>query len=79
MWQCLCVACVGLISFFCCCRAVWFGCLPSLSSACAGLYLLDRWHAGAQPLHVPREAGPVVATQLWDPQWLQWSMPAFGD
>ena len=69
----------GFNNFFWFEGCFWFGCLPSVSSACAELYPLDRWYADAQPLHTPREAGPVVATHLWDPQWWQWSVPAFGD
>ena len=47
MWEHPCVACVGLI-FFWHEGCFWFGCLLSLSSACAGGYPLDRGCAGAQ-------------------------------
>ena len=60
MWQCLCVACVGLISFFCCCRAVWFGCLPSLSSVCAGCHPLSRTHLWSLRPSTQPESAPAA-------------------
>ena len=71
------VACVGLI-FFWCEGCFWFGCLLSLSSACAGRYPLDRGCAGVWPTWAPGKAGAVFVAQSTDPQWQQQSMPASG-
>ena len=61
MWKLPCIACVGLI-FFQCEGCFWFGCLPSLSSACAGHYPLDRGCAGAWPAHtIPGRQGQRLA------------------
>ena len=52
-----CIACVVLIIFFWHGGSYWFGCLLSLSSACAGRYPLGRGCAGSWPAQAPRRRG----------------------
>ena len=70
-----CIARVGLI-FFWCEGCFWFECLPSLSSACAVLYPLDRGCAGAWPYpHALRKAGAAGPSCLSSPRWQQQLAP----
>ena len=71
MWKHPCLACVGLILFWhegC----FWFGCLPSLSSACTGRYSVDRGCAGEQPMHFLGRWGPVVGAWSQDALLGRW-------
>lgn len=89
MQKCPCVPCVGLICFWCE-GCFWFGCLPFLSSACAGCYPL----IGAMQVHCLHTfpggggnnqhplMGPLVAAavhaHLWSPRWQWWLAPIPG-
>lgn len=46
--------------FFCCCRAVWFGCLPSLSSVCAGCHPLSGTHLWSLRPSTQPESAPAA-------------------
>ena len=85
MQECSCVGRLGLIFFW---RegCFWFGCLPSLSSACVGSACsrgdgrgggaeVGDWSQHPQQwrvLHTPREVGAVAGAWSRDPWW-QWA------